>query len=174
MVESPSLHGTPDLGIDALGPYTPTPAQHENQVTDPEDSMTANLTVTTVLPPQGRDEAVLRVAARYEPNLLRIVASVPMPDFRRPYAIHRLLLRRDRTLQRLAAAAALARTMVGPQARIETDLVRGSLSEYLASGADAATVLVIQAKSSFSVPERRTHDGRVVVAVAERETVKSR
>ena len=73
--------------------------------------MTAkNLTVTTALPPRGREEAVLRVAAKYEPSLLLIVAGIPMPDFGRPLALHMYLLRRDRTLERLDAAAALART----------------------------------------------------------------
>jgi len=135
-----------------------------------------NLTVTTAMPPRGREEAVLRVAAKYEPSLLRIVAGIPMPDLRRPFALHRYLLRRDRTLERLDSAAALARTLVGPQTRVETDLIRGPLSEYLASGVDSATVMVVPARSSVdasAVERTPTHDGRVVVAVPEREAVMS-
>ena len=137
---------------------------------------TKNLTVTTALPPRGREEAVLRVAAKYEPSMLRIVASVPMPNFRRPLDLHRFLLHRERTLERLDAAAALARTMVRPQTNVETDLVRGRLSDYLASGVDSATVLAVPAKSSDDPPtvERApTHDGRVVVALADRDSVMS-
>lgn len=137
--------------------------------------MTANLTVTTALPPRGRDEAVLRVAAEYHPSLLRIVAGIPMPDFRRPFALHRFLLRRDQTLERLDAAAAVARTMVGPRTKVETDLIRGSLSEYLASGVDPANVMVVPGGSSIGAREQRTttHDGRVVVVVADRDVVMS-
>ena len=139
--------------------------------------MTAkDLTVTTALPPRGREEAVLRVAAKYEPSVLRIVASVPMPNFRRPLDLHRFLLHRERTLKRLDAAAALARTMVRPQTKVETDLVRGRLSDYLASGVDSAKLIVVPARSSVDLaPEQRiiTRDGRVVVAVADRDPVMS-
>ena len=124
--------------------------------------MTAkSLTVTTALPPRGREEAVLRVATKYEPSLLRIVGSIPMPDFRRPLALYRFLLHRHRTLERLAAAAALARTLVSPRTRVETELIRGHFVDYLASGVGSATVTVVPARSS------------VVVAVAEREAVMS-
>ena len=117
--------------------------------------MTAkNLTVTTALPPRGREEAVLRVAAKYEPSLLRIVARIPMPDLRRPLDLHRFLLHRERTLKRLDAAAALARTMVGPHTKVETDLVRTSVDQP-------------------PVGRTPTHDGPVAVAVAEREAVMS-
>ena len=139
--------------------------------------MTAkSLTVTTALPPRGREEAVLRVAAKYEPDLLRIVASIPMPDFRRPLALHRFLVRRDQTCERLEAAAATARTLVGPRTRVETELVRGRLSDYLASGVDSAQVMVVPARSAVDPPpaERTTtHDGRLVVAVADRDAVMS-
>jgi len=122
--------------------------------------MTAkNLTVTTALPPRGREEAVLRVAAKYEPSLLRIVTSIP--DFRRSSALHEYLLRRYRTLERLAAAAELARTIVSPRTKVETDLVRGDLSTYLASGVGSATAMVVPARSS------------VAVAVADRHAVMS-
>lgn len=96
--------------------------------------MTKNLTVTMALPAPGRDAAVLHVAAQDEPEVLRIVAGVPVPDFRRPFALRRFLWCRERTLHRLDEAAALARTMVGPQTTIETDLIRGSLSDHLATG----------------------------------------
>jgi len=139
--------------------------------------MTAkNLTVTTALPPRGREEAVLRVAAKYAPTLLRIVASIPMPDFNRPLALPRFLVCRDQTRDRLAAAAATARTLVGPRTRVETELVRGRLSDYLASGVDSAEVMVVPARSSVDQPpmERTpTHHGRTVVAVADRDAVMS-
>ena len=131
--------------------------------------MTANLTVTTALPPPGRDEPVLRVAAQYNPCVLRIVAGVPTPDFRRPFALHRFLRRRERALARLAEAAAAARTMVGPDTHIETALVRGSLSDYLATGADGANVLVVggAAHHGATTHQRMMHDGRLMVSVGE-------
>ena len=130
---------------------------------------TANLTVTTALPPRERDDAVLRVAAEYHPRVLRIVAGIPMPDFRRPFALHRFVLRRERALARLAEAAAVARTIVGPDTRIETDVVRGSLSDHLATGADGASVLVVGgAAARGETTQRRTmHDGRLMVSVGE-------
>jgi hypothetical protein len=135
--------------------------------------MTPRLTVTTALPPHGREEAVLRVAAQYEPAVLRIVASVPAPDFHRPLALHRFLLRRERTLQRLEHAAAVAISLVGPETVIETQLVRGSLADFLASGADQAQVLVVPLRPTESPATQctHTHDGRMVVAVAEPQLV---
>ncbi len=133
--------------------------------------MTPNLTVTTALPPRGRDEAVLRVAARYAPSTLRIVANVPVPNFRQPAALHRFLLRRDRALERLDRAASLARTLVGPDTTIETELVRGRLADHLASGVDEARVLVVPQERTARTPMQtmHTHDGRLVVAVAEQQ-----
>lgn len=131
--------------------------------------MATDLTVTIALPPRGRGTAVLRVAAQFDPSLLRIVAGVPMPDFRQPFALHRFVLRRDRALARLDDAVVLARTIVGPQTQIETDLVRGRLSDYLASGQNRGRVLVVGRTSARGEPVERTvmRDGRVVVAVAE-------
>jgi hypothetical protein len=137
--------------------------------------MTPDLTVTTALPPPGREEGVLRVAADYSPSTLRIVASVPTPDFHQPLALHRFMLRRLRVLERLDHAASLARAMVGPDTTVETELVRGRLAGYLASGVDDASVLVVPLKSSARTPieQTRTRDGRLVVAVAERHLVTS-
>jgi hypothetical protein len=135
--------------------------------------MTPNLTVTTALPPRGCEEAVLRVAARYAPSTLRIVASIPVPDYRQPLALHRFLARRDTELQRLDQAASLARPLVGPDATIETELVRGRLADHLASGLDGASVLVVPLKPSARPPvgQARTRDGRLVIAVAEPQGV---
>lgn len=137
--------------------------------------MTPDLTVTTALPAPGREESVLRVAADYVPSTLRIVASVPTPDFRRPLALHRFMLRRFRVLERLDHAASLARTMVGPDTKVETELVRGRLADYLASGVDRASVMVVPLKSTARTPieQTHTHDGRLVVAVADRHLVMS-
>jgi hypothetical protein len=131
--------------------------------------MTANLTVTTALPPRGRDEAVLRVAAQYDPRVLRIVAGVPAPEFRRPFALHRFVLGRERELARLHEAAEVARTIVGPDTRVETALVRGSLSDYLATGVDGADVLVVDGAEHRGAPtnQRTLHDGRLMVSVGE-------
>jgi hypothetical protein len=131
--------------------------------------MTANLTVTTALPPRGRDEAVLRVAAQYDPSVLRIVAGVPAPDFRRPLALHRFVHQRERELTRLHEAAAVARTIVGPDTHIEIALVRGSLSDYLATGADGANVLVVGGAAHHGARphQRMMHDGRLMVSVGE-------
>jgi hypothetical protein len=130
---------------------------------------TTNLTVTTALPPRGRDEAVLRVAAQYNPCVLRIVAGVPAPDFRRPFGLHRFVHRRESELARLHKAAAVARTVVGPDTRVETALVRGSLSDYLATGADGADVLVVGGAARPGAPthQRMMHDGRLMVSVGE-------
>ena len=129
--------------------------------------MATNLTVTTALPPRGRDDSVLHVAAEFDPCLLRIVASVPAPDFGRPFALHRFVLRRERALARLAEAAAVARSLVGPDTRIETALVRGRLSEHLAAGADGTNVLVVARAGSDGEPTHRRmmHDGRLMVSV---------
>ena len=87
--------------------------------------MAPNLTVTLALPPNGREQAMLQVAAEYEPTTLRIVASVPAPDFNRPLALHRFLLARERAAQRLSHAAAVARSVMTPGTTIQTELVRG-------------------------------------------------
>lgn len=178
MAQGPLPPGTSDLGIDAhgLSPQFRAGMTMDGVPRTLEDDMAANLTVSTALPPRGREAAVLRVAAEYNPHVLRIVASIPMPDFRQPLALHRYLLHRDRKLQRLADAAALARTMVGPRTRIETDLIRGRLSDHLASGVVAAQVVVVPSRSSLGAPvqRRETHDGRTIVTVAERNAVMSR
>src|SRR5688572_28537018 len=151
------IHGPRSLAARDHRPSTPVRIASTAGVGRPEGfgsqtrriPMTANnLTVTTALPPRDREEVVLRVAATYEPSLLRIVASIPMPDFRRPLALYRFLLHRDRTLKRLDAAAALARTLVSPQPKVETELVRGGLSDYLACGVDSSAVMVVPARSS--------------------------
>jgi hypothetical protein len=137
--------------------------------------MTTDLTVTIALPPRGSEEAVLRVAANYKPSLLRIIAGITMPDFRWPFALRRFLRRRDQALQRLDDAAALARTMVGPRTTIETNLVMGPLSDYLSSGVNPASVVVVPNVSYIGAPMRRraTRDGRVLVADAEPDVVMS-
>jgi hypothetical protein len=131
--------------------------------------MATNLTVTTALPPHGRYEAVLRVAAQYNPCVLRIVAGVPAPDFRRPLALHRFVHQRERVLARLHKAAEVARTIVGPDTEVETVLVRGRLSDYLATGADGADVLVLDGAEHRGAPthQRVLHDGRLMVSVGE-------
>ena len=133
--------------------------------------MATDLTVTTALTPRGRDEAVFHVAAQYDPSVLRIVAGVPAPDFRRPFALHRFVHRRAHALARLADAAAVARTMVGPDTHIETALVRGRLSDDLASGADGANVLVVGRAEPRGEPihRRMMHDGRLMVSVGDQE-----
>ena len=109
----------------------------------------------------------MRVAAQYSPSVLRIVAGVPAPNFGRPFALHRFVLRRERALTRLAEAATLAHTIFGPDTYIETALVRGRLSDHLAAGADGAGVLVVGGAASHGEPTRRTmmHDGRLMVSV---------
>jgi hypothetical protein len=136
--------------------------------------MATDVTVTTALPLRGRDEAVMGVAAQFKPHLLRIVAGVPTPTFGRPFARHRFAVRRKRALARLSEAADVARTIIGPEARIETVLVRGSLSDHLAAGMDGASVLVVGGTGPRGEPTRRTlmQDGRVVVSVgSEKGTV---
>ena len=140
--------------------------------------MTAkDLTVTTALPPRGREEAVLRVAAKYEPSVLRIVASVPMPNFRRPLDLHRFLLHRERTLKRLDAAAALARTMVRPQTNGRDRSRQGPPLGLPRQRCGLRQVMVVPARSSVDLRARTseciTRDGRVVVAVADRDPVMS-
>ena len=163
--------GTTDIGNEAHCPYATPRTSGTIEFPDPEDSMTTNLTVTTALPPRGRNDAVLRVAAQYDPSVLRIVAGVPAPDFRRPFALHRFVHRRARALARLADAAAVARTIVGPDTHIETALVRGRLSDYLATGADGANVLVVggAAHRGELTHERMMHDGRLMVSVGDQE-----
>jgi hypothetical protein len=131
--------------------------------------MTTHLTVTTALPPRGREKAVLRVAAQHDPELLRIVARLPLPDVRQPFALHHFILGRERALARLAETATLARVIVGPDTRIETDVVRGRLSDDLADGADGADVLELGPASPPGGPthRRRMHDGRQMVSVGE-------
>jgi hypothetical protein len=85
-----------------------------------EDAMARNLCVTTTLPPPGREEAVLRVAARLKPDVLRIVVRLPMPDLRQPFDLDRLEQRRDQARMRIAEADAVAHRIVGSGTRVET------------------------------------------------------
>ncbi|TXL57499.1 hypothetical protein [Aeromicrobium terrae] len=110
--------------------------------------MTNDLTVTVALPPRGREEATLRVAAEHHPSVLRIVAAVPAPNFHEPHPLDRFLLRRGRALERLADVARLACGFVGPETRVECELIRGSLSSLAGRRTDPHDVLLVPARES--------------------------
>ncbi len=119
MAEGPVLVGTTATRIEADRHWVRGGSRPHDR------PMTNDLTVTMTLPPRGREEAMLRVAAERHPQVLRIVATVPAPNFREPHPLDRFLLRRERALERLGDVARLATGFLSPGTHVECELVRG-------------------------------------------------